>query len=139
MIPTYLLPLANHLWQSTLFAAAAGLLTVAFRNNRAPVRYGLWLAASLKFLLPFSLLMGVGARLDWRSPAAAPAAPVEFSFLVHQIGQPFEVPLSARGPAVPARRPNDPTLAILASVWLCGFLAAMLPWMNRWRRVRKAM
>ena len=28
--------IADHLWQSTLFAAAAGLLTLALRNNRAP-------------------------------------------------------------------------------------------------------
>ena len=41
---------ANHLWQSTLFAALAGLLTLAFRRNRAQVRYWLWLAASVKFL-----------------------------------------------------------------------------------------
>jgi hypothetical protein len=27
--------LTNHLWQSTLFAFAAGLLTLAFRKNRA--------------------------------------------------------------------------------------------------------
>ena len=31
----------NHLWQSTLFALASGLLTLAFRQNRAQVRYGL--------------------------------------------------------------------------------------------------
>jgi hypothetical protein len=31
----------------------AGLLTRAFRRNFASMRYGLWLAASLKFLLPF--------------------------------------------------------------------------------------
>jgi hypothetical protein len=40
MNPT-LQPIANHLWQSTLFAMAAGLLTLAFRKHRAPVRYGL--------------------------------------------------------------------------------------------------
>ena len=45
----------NHLWQSTLFAAAAGLLTLALRKNHARARYWLWLAASLKFLVPFSL------------------------------------------------------------------------------------
>jgi len=27
--------LTNHLWQSTLFALAAGLLTLALRKNRA--------------------------------------------------------------------------------------------------------
>ncbi len=41
--------LTNHLWQSTLFAVAAGLLTVAFRKNRAQVRYWLWFSASFKF------------------------------------------------------------------------------------------
>jgi hypothetical protein len=30
---------SNHLWQSTLFAAAAGLLTPALRNNPAHVRH----------------------------------------------------------------------------------------------------
>jgi hypothetical protein len=49
--------LANHLWQSTLFAvAAAALLALAFRKNRAETRHALWLIASLKFLIPFVLL-----------------------------------------------------------------------------------
>jgi bla regulator protein blaR1 len=53
VIPIPLLPLANHLWQSTLFATVAGLLTLALRKNRAQTRYCLWLAASVKFLIPF--------------------------------------------------------------------------------------
>jgi hypothetical protein len=32
--------MANHLWQSTLFAAAAGLLAQALRRNRANVGIG---------------------------------------------------------------------------------------------------
>jgi bla regulator protein blaR1 len=50
----------NHIWQSTLFACAMGLLTLAFQKNRARVRYWLWFAASLKFLIPFSLLTALG-------------------------------------------------------------------------------
>ena len=138
MIPTCLMPLANHLWQSTLFAAAAGLLTLAFRNNRAPVRYGLWLAASLKFLLPFALLVGIGARLEWRPPAATPTAPVQLSFLMHQIGQPFDASVPVRAPKPEPRRRN-PVPAILAGVWFAGFLASLLPWFNRWRLVRTAL
>jgi hypothetical protein len=38
MIPASLSPLANHLWQSTLFAAVVALLTLALRKNRAHVR-----------------------------------------------------------------------------------------------------
>ena len=71
MIPKYFsevaaaiaLAMANHLWQSTLFAAVAAMLTLAFRKNQARVRYSLWLAASLKFLIPFSLLISLGSRL----------------------------------------------------------------------------
>jgi len=52
--------LLNHLWQSTVFAAIVGLLTLLFRNNGANVRFALWFAASLKFLIPFSLFAKLG-------------------------------------------------------------------------------
>ncbi|HEY4085460.1 MAG TPA: hypothetical protein VGM43_05955, partial [Bryobacteraceae bacterium] len=60
MIAVDLPAIANHLWQSTLFAVAAGLLTLTLRKNRAAVRYWVWLAASVKFLIPFSLLIRIG-------------------------------------------------------------------------------
>ena len=59
MIPAYLL---NHLWQSTLFVAAAGLLSLVLRGNRAQVRYWLWFAASFKFLVPFFIASDDGKR-----------------------------------------------------------------------------
>jgi bla regulator protein BlaR1 len=55
--------IANHLWQSTLFALLAGMATLALRKNQARVRHHLWLAASLKFLVPFSLLLDLGGYL----------------------------------------------------------------------------
>ncbi len=58
--------LFDHLWQSTVFAGALGVLTLAFRRDRAAVRYGLWFAASLKFLLPFSALLALGGFLFQR-------------------------------------------------------------------------
>ena len=54
----------DHLWQSTLFAIGVGLLTVAFRRNRARVRFALWFAASLKFLVPFSVMVWVGTWVN---------------------------------------------------------------------------
>lgn len=53
----------NHLWQSTLFAAAIGVLIATLRGERASVRYWLWWAASVKFLVPFSLLTMLGGAL----------------------------------------------------------------------------
>ena len=55
--------LTNHSWQSTLFAIAAGLLTLILRKERAGIRYWIWFSASVKFLLPFSLLILLGSYL----------------------------------------------------------------------------
>jgi beta-lactamase regulating signal transducer with metallopeptidase domain len=125
----------NHLWQSTLFASAAGLLTLAFRKNRAQVRYWLWLSASAKFLIPFALLMTVGSRVEWRPArqmaerAAAPAA----SFAVVEISRPFpEGPRQA-----PERRGGWAGIGI--AIWACGCAAvARMRWRG-WRRVRAAV
>jgi len=53
----------NHLWQSTLFGGAAALLALMLRSNRAQTRYWVWFAASAKFLIPFSLLVGLGTHI----------------------------------------------------------------------------
>ena len=65
--------LAQHLWQSTLFAAAAGLLTFVLKSNAARVRYGVWLATSAKFFMPFTALIAVGRQFGWRTVAPAHA------------------------------------------------------------------
>jgi hypothetical protein len=59
----------DHLWQSTLFLLAASLLVLVFRKNRAQVRYSIWLAASLKFLVPFSGLIAIGGYFGLSSAA----------------------------------------------------------------------
>jgi bla regulator protein BlaR1 len=95
MIPSGFLPIANHLWQSTLFAGIAGLLTLLLRNNRAHARYCLWLAASAKFLVPFSLLMLVGGLVG-RHSVVLPV-PTRVPAIVEQVNEPFvaEVPPGA--------------------------------------------
>jgi TonB family protein len=55
--------IVNHLWQSTLVAAALAALAVTLRDDGAHVRYWLWWAASVKFLVPFSLLTALGSAL----------------------------------------------------------------------------
>jgi len=47
--------LVNHLWQSTVCVLlAAGLVRVVGREHPA-VRHRIWMAASLKFLVPFAV------------------------------------------------------------------------------------
>jgi len=71
MIDTLVHSASSHLVQSTLFAGAAALLTLAFRANRAQVRFWLWLSASLKFLIPFALLSIAGSHIRAWAPASS--------------------------------------------------------------------
>ena len=122
--------MGNHLWQSTIFAAAAGLLTLALRKNHARARYWLWLAASFKFLVPFSLLTGLGSRMAWSRGSTANQGTL--SFVIEQVSQPFAQQTSSQAAlqTVFAALP-----AILVAAWACGFAAVLLIWFARWRRV----
>src|ERR1700733_7248928 len=77
----------NHLWQSTLFAAVTAMMATVLRKNQARIRYRLWLAASLKFLLPFSLLISLGGPLA--SPRHSTSVQSDFYSVAQEIGQPF--------------------------------------------------
>jgi bla regulator protein BlaR1 len=119
--------LGNHLWQSTLFAAMAGVLALILRGCHARVRYGVWLAASIKFLIPFSLLVAVGSRLAW-SPGL-PVADSRLHFAIEVISG------VSRATVAPSLVHLLPTLA---GVWLCGFLAVLSLWCVQWRKMSAA-
>jgi bla regulator protein BlaR1 len=131
----------NHLWQSTVFVGVVALLTLAFRRNRAHVRYWIWLAASLKFLIPFSALLWVGTQIE--------LVPIERSGqaivgILDNAIQPFTQPepqrINLRGRPVPPPPPNPMTTAAVRSftvVWPAGSLALVLVWVVRWRRVAR--
>jgi bla regulator protein BlaR1 len=133
----------NHLWQSTLFAVAAGLLTLVVRKNHARIRYGIWLAASVKFLLPSSLLVGIGGLLAW--PHASAPTTAGFFMTMSEVSQPFTqspIAMTELSPAVPASISHNLLHllpAMLTVTWLCGFAAVVLLWCLRWRRVAAAM
>ena len=71
----------NHLWQSSCFALLAGLLAFALRKNSPKVRYWVWLGASLKFLIPFALLVSLGSVVP--RPARHPVSVVGSCFPEH--------------------------------------------------------
>jgi len=135
MIPANLIPIANHLWQSTLIAAVAGLLSLALRKQRAQVRYALWLAASVKFLVPFALLVNIGSQFQWRTAVTVVRSPLPIA--MEQISQPFSrsgaAPLSTVTPAA------NQVLAVPLVFWVCGFAAVFFSWLKRWRHVRAAV
>ena len=125
----------NHLWQSTLFAALAAALVMALKDNAAHWRCRIWLAASVKFLVPFAALAAIGGRLGWRH------ARVAYSqvWLFMGPGQPSVPP--ALDPVVHAVAPPAPSSvpALLVVLWSAGFAAALFRWWLSWRRVRAAV
>src|SRR5438105_9482776 len=132
-------PIANHVWQSTLFAGVAGLLTLLLRKNRAETRYSLWLTASAKFLLPCSLLIGMGSHLRWSSP---PIAQPSIFVVTQVISEPFAAVNPGRavadadgslGIAILLALPN-----FLLTVWSCGCAAVLFFWWRCRRRVTAA-
>jgi uncharacterized protein (TIGR03435 family) len=143
MIPVYFTSaLANHLWQSTVFAGIAGLLTLALRENHARTRYWLWLTASAKFLIPFSLLAAVGNRLGWLTGGltASRVARPALSVVMEQISQPFPRLQSSAAVVSTALAQHVSLMpAVLLAIWTCGFAAVAFSWWLRWRRVRAAV
>ncbi len=128
---------ANHLWQSTLFAGIVALLALGLRKNGARTRHWLWLVASVKFLIPFSLLVSIGSHLGW---STAPAKDqTSLSYLMDEISQPFTAPLPA-GVASAAPAPAASVLpSLVMAAWFCGCAAVLFFWAVRWRRISVAV
>ena len=131
--------ITNHLWQSTIFAFAVALVALAFRKNRAEVRYWMWLSASLKFLVPFSLLIGIGVRL-WDALSAGKiashiAAPTVSQTMV-EITQPFSESFAY----VSSARHTTAWIPIaILSLWAFGFFCVALMRVRSWFRIRAAV
>lgn len=130
----------NHLWQSTLFAPLVALLALAFRRNRAQVRYGLWFSASLKFLVPFSLLLTLGGY--WaRPPAAHHTATPAMAVTVEEFVEPFTpAPAPPLTVPLPPRAMHVDLLPWAAlGLWVCGFAGIVLLRWRAWLRIRAAV
>jgi bla regulator protein blaR1 len=129
----------NHLWQSSLFGVAAWLTTLQLRKNRAHVRYAIWLAASVKFLIPFSLLIDLGGFL--RKPQHAPLSlQTTLASAMSVAGQPFSgLPTH---PTYAHSLPEHFTMLlpeVFAGVWVCGIVTVLLIWCARWRKIYRAL
>jgi uncharacterized protein (TIGR03435 family) len=138
MISNYCVPLANHLWQSSLFAAGVWILALTLRKNRAALRHRLWFAASVKFLVPFSLLVGMGSHFQWLN---SPYAPAPVSIVVAEISQPFALPeVPVASGVVSAQAPRlEWVSAILLGLWIFGFAASLCWWFIRCRELRRVV
>jgi len=127
--------LVAHLWQSTLVVGIVWLATLGLRGNRPRVRYWLWSAASLKFLVPFSWLVAFGSRFEWRS-APAIARPVTTFVLEEVLASPM--PAAATTSLLPAAQSSAWFWALVA-IWIAGLFVVLFWWWRQWRPVGSAL
>ncbi|MFO1248862.1 MAG: M56 family metallopeptidase [Alphaproteobacteria bacterium] len=117
--------LLDHLWQSTLFAGVIAAVMLLLRRQSAALRFGLWFAASMKFLVPFAALAALGRALV---SAVTPdvAAPILSAM------RPAAASLHLAAPLVMPAPRNIPAAEIAGIVWAVGLLAVTLLCLSRW-------
>jgi bla regulator protein BlaR1 len=133
--------LVNHLWQSSVVVLIAWPLTLAMRSNQARTRYWVWMIASVKFLIPFSLLVTAGELL--RTAVASPIQRPAFAAVMEQITEPFSQATSAadhlsKAPLVPEHYASLLWI-LLVGVWLSGFLSIVCSWVRGWWTILAAV
>ena len=129
--------LITHLWQSTAFAGLAWLLTIALRNYPARIRFSVWIAASIKFLVPFAVLTALGSH--WVLPNSGSLIHGTFYTVMEEINEPLARSL-LRTPeiGVPLHSLVDRSWISIAlvSIWLCGCIVILIRWAQQWHRAR---
>lgn len=128
--------LVNHLWQSSCFALLAGLLAGLLRGNSPKVRYWVWLSASLKFLVPFALLVNLGSVVPRPARAVAPLPAAVFPDALTELATPFFHGVDS---SLPAHNPLEWVAVTLAAVWALGFLAIAAARWRAWLRIRESV
>ncbi len=116
-MPPLIAPLANHLWQSTAFLAAIAVACVALRDYSPRLRYWLWLAASLKFLVPFSALVAVGASFEVPQKSVPVVAPLTAARLAYAFA-----PAGTAPAAAPLQAASVEWSVLLLCLWGAGLL-----------------
>ncbi|MES2473934.1 MAG: M56 family metallopeptidase [Pseudomonadota bacterium] len=125
--------LLDHLWQSTLVAALIALLALALHNNSARVRFWLWFAASMKFLVPFAALAALGESLARLLPVTFTAPPrlLAIAPTAERISAP------ATMLAVPEAAGGVTLVLLLGLVWALGFAGVLGVQLVRSLRLRR--
>jgi uncharacterized protein (TIGR03435 family) len=135
--------LFNHLWQSTVVTLIAWLLTLTLRNHQARTRYWVWMVASVKFLIPFSLLIAAGERLSTVLPTpiqkTAMGATMTQSMQLFTQLEWYTGADKVIATPVASDHPGEWLPMTFVAIWVCGFLAIIFSWARSWWQLRSAV
>jgi tetratricopeptide (TPR) repeat protein/beta-lactamase regulating signal transducer with metallopeptidase domain len=126
--------LANHLWQSTLFAIGAWLIILFLKKNRARIRYWVWFSVSIKFLIPFSLFISFGSLIapEWVKTEVEISTQLN---IINTINQPFnlsEMKESYSSEEIAdASTPAINLPVVILAIWGAGAIVLIINWHKR--------
>jgi bla regulator protein BlaR1 len=124
--------LMAHLWQSTVCVGIAALLAIVLRRASARTRHSIWLLASVKFLVPFSLLVVAGRYVGLLTSSLAVAEGSIAKRLLDQSLSLWSLDVVAGSNGAGLSFDMGPQgLLLLALVWASG-VAALAAW--RWKQ-----
>ncbi len=127
----------NHLWQSTLVAGVAWLACrTMLRANSPAVRFAVWMAVCVKFLVPFYVLVGVGHQLYTR-PVLPPSQSQEVLDLVAGSGSLTIEPFRTARIRDPGALSPRALLIGAAVIWALGIAVVLMQWLLSWWRIRR--
>jgi uncharacterized protein (TIGR03435 family) len=143
--PDWSASLVHHLWQSTVVCCLLWLSSLMLRRNAARLRFRLWMLASVKFLLPFSLLITAGEAISVKKVPAPSVTPF-FSIMIEgpandttgvKPPHPAASTVREKLQADPAPVTRQKLLArATLFVWAAGALAIAFMWLRTWLRLR---
>ena len=135
--------IADHLWQTTLFALLVFAATLALRRGPARLRHALWMLASLKLLVPAALLIFLAeqAGINFLWMTGSGLQPGSDASLVQGISEPVLMISNSYEFTVSSIRPltHNELYCLLTSVWLLGTLSLLSVWGTRRRRFLQAL
>ena len=127
--------ITTHLLQSTACVAIAAILALALKRAPARTRYGIWLFASLKFLVPLSLFTVAGTYFStWTPTLTTPTVSVAMRWLDRSLlVWSFDEAATGGSAGFPGDV-NRLALVTLVAFWATGFVSLTI-W--RWRQWRE--
>lgn len=127
-------PMANHLWQSTIYLMCAGTVAVVLRKKQARLRHAAWLSATVKFLIPFATFLRLGKWLaHFRR---VPQQQAGFATVVQFVGRQFTPADGSANHTAHGLHGWLPALACL--LWMIGSALVLIHYWRRWKQVRVA-
>ncbi|MEW6127483.1 MAG: M56 family metallopeptidase [Acidobacteriota bacterium] len=128
--------IANHLWQSTLFALLACAAIYLLKGSPARARYAILILSLAKFALPaaflFSLLQRLGLPDFFANPSTEPS-------LISQVAAPVTYGVYEVVDSASAATGHGEVYCLLSILWLMGFLALTGYWVGQRRNFSRAV